>query len=152
MKRTRSTILLAAFASGLLALVWAQAPGDPLDQGFQNPPDSAKPRTWWHWTGGNITKDGITKDLEWMKRVGIGGMHLADVSSGSGQTVDKTLLFGSPEWLDAVRHAASEADRLGRNRRAVGQARTGHEEIRLERNHGGRAAEFCWEARAAALK
>jgi hypothetical protein len=113
MKNTRSTILLAAFASGLLALLWAQAPGDPLEQGFQNPPDSAKPRTWWHWTGGNVTKDGITKDLEWMKRVGIGGMHLADVSSGSGQTVDKKLAFGTPEWLDAVKHAASEADRLG---------------------------------------
>jgi len=113
MKNTRNAILLAAFASGQLALAWAQAPADPLEQGFQNPPDSAKPRTWWHWTGGNVTKEGITKDLEWMKRVGIGGMHLADVSSGSGQTVDKKLLFGSPEWLDAVRHAASEADRLG---------------------------------------
>ena len=85
MKRTRSTILLAAFASGLLALVWAQAPGDPLDQGFQNPPDSAKPRTWWHWTGGNIAKEGITKDLEWMKRAGIGrclpAAHLAQYRS-----------------------------------------------------------------------
>ena len=106
-------MLLAAAVTGLLALVWAQAPGDPLEQGFRNPPDSAKPRTWWHWTGGNITKEGITKDLEWMKRAGIGGMQLADVSSGSGQTVEKKLVFGSPEWLDAVRHAASEADRLG---------------------------------------
>jgi len=23
-----------------------------------NPPDSAKPRVWWHWMSGNITKDG----------------------------------------------------------------------------------------------
>ena len=46
-----------------------------LEQGFRNPPDSAKPRTWWHWTGGNITKDGITKDLEWFKRVGIAGQE-----------------------------------------------------------------------------
>ena len=48
-----------------------------------------------------------------MKRVGIAGMQLADVSSGSGQTVEKKIEFGSPEWLDAVRHAASEAQRLG---------------------------------------
>jgi hypothetical protein len=48
-----------------------------------------------------------------MKRAGIGGMQLADVASGSGQTVEKKILFGSPEWLDAVRHAASETDRLG---------------------------------------
>jgi len=22
---------------------------DPLETGFFNPPDSAKPQTWWHW-------------------------------------------------------------------------------------------------------
>jgi hypothetical protein len=91
----------------------AQSTGNALEQGFKNPPDSAKPRTWWHWTAGNVTKEGITKDLEWMKRVGIAGMQLADVSSGRGQTVEKKIVFGSPEWFDAVRHAASEAQRLG---------------------------------------
>jgi hypothetical protein len=109
-------LVTVAAASGLFLLVgWApgQSTGDALEAGFKNPPDSAKPRTWWHWTGGNITKEGISKDLEWMKRAGIGGMHLADVSTGSGQTVEKKLDFASPEWLDAVRYAASEADRLG---------------------------------------
>jgi hypothetical protein len=100
-----------------LALVaaWslAQPSADPLETGFRNPPDSAMPRTWWHWTGGNITKDGITKDLEWMKRAGIGGFQLADVSMGSGQTVEKKIWFGSPEWYEALKHAATEADRLG---------------------------------------
>lgn len=83
-----------------------------LEKGFKNPPEQARPRTWWHWTNSNITKDGITKDLEWMKRVGIGGMQLADVASGQGQTVEKKIIFDSPEWLDAVRLAASEAQRL----------------------------------------
>jgi hypothetical protein len=106
-------------AAGLIAALLlaghavSQDAPSALALGFQNPPDSAKPRTWWHWTGGNITKEGITKDLEWMKRAGIGGMQLADVSSGSGQSIDKKIDFGSPEWYDAVRHAASEADRLG---------------------------------------
>jgi hypothetical protein len=36
----------------------------------------------------NVTRDGITKDLEWMKRVGIGGFMLADVNAGGGQTVE----------------------------------------------------------------
>jgi hypothetical protein len=103
-------------AAGLLALggwALAQSQGDALEQSFKNPPASAKPRTRWHWTAGNITKEGITKDLEWMKRAGIGGMHLADVSAGSGQTVGKKIQFATPEWRHAVRHAASEADRLG---------------------------------------
>ncbi|HVU45511.1 MAG TPA: glycosyl hydrolase, partial [Terracidiphilus sp.] len=86
---------------------------DELFANFQNPPDSAKPRTWWHWTNGNVTEEGITKDLEWMKRAGIGGFQLVDVAAGSGQTVDKKINFGTPEWYHAVRHAAEEAARLG---------------------------------------
>jgi hypothetical protein len=45
--------------------------------------------------------------------VGIAGFQLADVNAGGGQTVDQKIIFGTPEWLAAVRHAASEADRLG---------------------------------------
>ena len=90
----------------------AQTP-DQWKEEFKTPPASAHPRTWWHWTQSNITRDGITKDLEWMKRVGIAGFQLADVASGNGQTVDKKLIYGTQEWKDAVRWAASEADRLG---------------------------------------
>jgi hypothetical protein len=103
----------AAFALVALSSLDAQTGDDVLVSGFRNPPDSARPRTWWHWTGGNITREGITKDLEWMKRVGIAGFQLADVGTGGGQTVAHTIDFGTPEWFDAVRHAASEADRLG---------------------------------------
>jgi len=95
-----------------MQIVIAQDSVAELEQGFKNPPASAWPRTWWHWTNSNVTKEGITKDLEWMKRVGIAGMQLADVSAGGGQTVTNKIVFGSPEWLDAVKHAASEADRL----------------------------------------
>ncbi|MES2177556.1 MAG: glycosyl hydrolase [Gemmatimonadota bacterium] len=91
----------------------AAATNDTLARMFASPPAAAKPRTWWHWTRSNVTKDGITKDLEWMKRVGIGGVQLADVESGGGQTVDTKVPFFSPAWLDAVRHSAAEADRLG---------------------------------------
>jgi hypothetical protein len=96
----------------LSLLTTAQNAGISLEEGFRNPHNTAKPRTWWHWTNSNITKEGITKDLEWMKRSGIGGMHLADVASGQGQVVEKKIYFMSPEWLDAVRHTASEAERL----------------------------------------
>ena len=109
--------LLAAAAAFTLvtsfAPTLAQNDPDVLAEGFRSPPDSARPRTWWHWTGGNITREGITKDLEWMKRVGIAGFQLADVSAGGGQTVARTIDFGTPEWYDTVRHAAAEADRLG---------------------------------------
>lgn len=90
----------------------AQSPAG-WKEGFKNPPEAARPRTWWHWTQSNVTKEGITKDLEWMKRVGIAGFQLADVAAGNGQTVSQKLVFGTPEWKDALRHTAAEADRLG---------------------------------------
>jgi hypothetical protein len=113
MRRAFVVVGMIVELSALVGLALAADSGSALDQGFRDPPDSAKPRTWWHWTGGNVTKEGITKDLEWMKSVGIAGAQLADVSSGSGQSVEPKLDFGSPQWLDAVRHAASEAQRLG---------------------------------------
>jgi hypothetical protein len=86
---------------------------DLLAQGFVNPPESAKPRTWWHWTSGNVTLSGITKDLEWMQRSGIGGFQLVDVAAGGGQIVEPKINCGTPEWYNAVQHAAEEARRLG---------------------------------------
>lgn len=59
--------LAAAVLAGSAVLL-TQESGGSLQAGFENPPDSAKPRTWWHWTNGNVTEDGISKDLEWMKR------------------------------------------------------------------------------------
>jgi len=116
MNRTYKASIAAAAIAGLLVLAAVavpQAPGDALQRGFLNPPDSAKPRVWWHWTGGNVTKEGITKDLEWMKRVGIGGAQAADIGQGSGQIIENPISFFTPEWFDAIKHAASEADRLG---------------------------------------
>lgn len=116
MKYAKTLLVIIPILAGMVIVALrsqAPNPADALEQGFKSPPESAWPRTWWHWTGGNITKEGITKDLEWMKRAGIAGFQLADVSSGRGQSIDKKVEFGSPEWLDAVRHAASEAQRLG---------------------------------------
>ncbi len=106
----RASVILLLFSLSLNG--YGQDDALSLSEGFRNPPESARPRTWWHWTNSNVTKEGITKDLEWMKRVGIGGMQLADVAAGQGQTVDNKILFMSPEWLDAVKHTASEAERL----------------------------------------
>jgi uncharacterized protein YfaT (DUF1175 family) len=84
-----------AMIAGLLLMAGgagAQSPGnDALEAGFKNPPDSAKPRVWWHWLNGDVTKEGITADLEWMKRVGIGGMQMFDASLGVPQFTDKWL-------------------------------------------------------------
>jgi hypothetical protein len=115
MRRTGLVVRILALAGLLLGFtggVAGQAP-DSLERGFEDPPDSAKPRAWWHWMNGNITKEGITADLEWMKRVGIGGMQMFDGNLGTPVFVDERLVWMTPGWKDAFRHAAAEADRLG---------------------------------------
>ncbi len=106
------TRLAAAFLAALLATA-ASAQDDPLADGFRDPPATARPRVWWHWLNGNITEDGIVKDLEWMKRVGIGGVQNFDASLMTPQIVDKRVAFMTPEWKRAFRLAATTADRLG---------------------------------------
>jgi len=92
--------------------IFGLAQEDSLFERFQNPPSSSHPRTWWHWTKGNVSKEGITKDLEWMRRVGIEGFQLADVNFGGGQTSQKKINFGTDEWYDAVNFSTEEAERL----------------------------------------
>ena len=103
-------LLLAGCAA--LAAASAQAQ-DPLTDGFRDPPESARPRVWWHWMNGNVTQDGVDKDLAWMKRVGIGGLQNFDAALETPQVVDKRIVYMSPEWKSVFRHSAEEADRQG---------------------------------------
>ena len=71
--------ILICFTSLISSIASAQ---DSLQSGFANPPSSAKARTWWHWIDGNISKEGITADLEAMKRVGIQEAQIFNVGQG----------------------------------------------------------------------
>jgi len=87
--------------------------GSMLESGFINPPDSARPRVWWHWMNGNIAKEGIRADLEWMDRIGIGGFQNFDAALMTPQIVEKRLVYMTPEWKDAFKFTAGLADSLG---------------------------------------
>lgn len=95
----------------LLGISDLTAAEDPLVQQFISPPDSAKPYTWWHWMNGNVTKEGITADLEAMERVGIGGFQAFHI--GRRGTPAGPVGYMSEKWRDMMSHAIHEADRLG---------------------------------------
>src|SRR5579862_1222183 len=67
------------------------------EQAFMNPPDGAWPWVYWYGANGNITREGITADLESMRRVGIRGVIYmeVDVSIPAGP-----VRFLSPEWRE----------------------------------------------------
>ena len=112
--RTKRMLLAGAAAAVLLGtwIVSAQTSDDALARGFVDPPDSAKPRVWWHWMSGNVTKEGIKADLEWMKRTGIAGFQNFDAGLDTPQIVEKRLVYMTPEWKDAFKYAATLADQL----------------------------------------
>ncbi len=117
MNRYRPILLRAVALGFVLALMTgltiAQTTSDTLEQGFQQPPDSAKPRVWWHWMNGNISKEGIKLDLEWMHRVRLGGFQNFDAALATPQVVDHRLAYMTPEWKDAFKYATTLADHLG---------------------------------------
>lgn len=84
-----------------------------LLQNFQTPPNAAKPRVWWHWMNGNISKEGIQKDLDWMKQVGIGGFQNFDANLFTPVVVPKKLVFMQPDWKDAFKFTTEYADKNG---------------------------------------
>src|SRR5215469_3068094 len=102
--------LFPVLSAVLSALAVSATPADSLDSGFLNPPDSAKPQVWWHWMNGNVTKAGISADLEAMKQIGLGGATIVNADCGIPRG---PVLFMSPEWQDDFKYAVTEAHRLG---------------------------------------
>ena len=116
-----------------------------LAKDFRNPPSSARPWVYWFFMDGNLSREGITADLEAMQQAGIGGVIVMEVDVGIPKG---PVRFMSEPWRALFKHAVTEAERLGpandaerrpgldRQRRAVGQARTIHAAHRRQRNQG----------------
>jgi hypothetical protein len=92
---------------------------DPAEV-FMNPPESAKPGVLWMWMGSNITREGIKKDLEALKREGFNRttlFSLADVttpwSAIIGNSPTPQIIAWTEPWWQLVRYAAEESLRLG---------------------------------------
>src|SRR5260370_33682850 len=101
-----ATALAAAIGRSLSL---GQDKGDSLERGFQSPPDTAKPRVWWHWMNGNITKEGIDSDLDWMKRVGIGGGQKFGGAPSTPEGGGKQPRFICASGRDACRVCAEKS-------------------------------------------
>src|ERR1035437_8680865 len=110
-KRTIAKVLLtlALLAGAFLGTDITASPTD-LAKGFASPPQSAKPWVYWFWLDGNITREGITADLEAMRRVGIGGVLIMEVDQGAPKGPAR---FASAEWRELFKFMLAEANRLG---------------------------------------
>ncbi len=85
------------------------APADTLLRSFLDPSNEARPRVWWHWMNGNISTEGIKLDLEWMHRVGVGGVTIFEGAINTPQVVPHRLIYMTPEWKQAFSYAVTTA-------------------------------------------
>jgi len=103
-------VVMALLLVGAFGACQGAEPAFELERRFARPPDSARPWVYWFWLNGNITPEGISADLEAMKRVGIGGVLIMEVDQGVPVgPVD----FMSPTWRELFTHAVLDAQRLG---------------------------------------
>lgn len=107
--KTRLATALAMLAM-LLSLAANVSAAESVAERFAHPPDSAKPWVYCYFMDGNLTREGMTADLEAMKRAGIGGGIFLEVNIGIERG---PVGFMSPQWQELVAYAIGEADRLG---------------------------------------
>ena len=88
----------------------AVAAPSSLERDFASPPGEARPWVYWFWSNGNITREGITADLEAMKRASIGGVLIMEVDQG---VPGGPVRMGTPQWHGMFAFATSEMKRLG---------------------------------------
>jgi hypothetical protein len=86
---------------------------EQLTQGFVTPPDSVKPWVYWYWISDNISKEGITRDLEAMAHVGIGEALIGNI--GLDEMSYGKVHILSEEWWQLIEHAIREGKRVGVN-------------------------------------
>jgi hypothetical protein len=81
---------------------------------FMAPSKVYYPETWFHFIGGNVSKKGITEDLDAIANSGISGIQLFHGQfGGPWPGVDTQIACLSPLWEDALLHTAQECRRLG---------------------------------------
>ncbi len=112
MNQKQILFLLGLFAA--LAGNVCPAAGD-LEWGrFETPPVENRPETWFHIIGGNVTREGITADLEAIADAGIRGIQFFHGQfGGPWPNVPKQIVCLSPEWDSLVAFTADECKRLG---------------------------------------
>lgn len=110
MKTLRFATLFTVIAATTLQ---SRATADPLESGFANPPAKAAPWCYYYWISDNISKEGITKDLEAMKRIGIGEALIGNIFLDN-QPAGRIKVL-TEEWWQLVEHAIREGGRIGVN-------------------------------------
>lgn len=115
MTRKNRQLLTRVLLAGASALMMGCATTDKREAEFVTPPSSVQTGTYWYWIDGNVTKEGVEKDLEAMKAAGINRAFMANIGgTGTGDpNAQYRVEFMSDEWWDITRAALKKSTELG---------------------------------------
>ncbi|MDR0869941.1 MAG: hypothetical protein LBN39_04030, partial [Planctomycetaceae bacterium] len=102
-------LCVIGISSGTNVIAAESSVVQPNNADFANPPAEYQPWVYWFWNNGNITKHGITADLEAMHRTGIKGVLIMEVGQGAPRGA---VNFMKPQWRELFKFMISEANRL----------------------------------------
>ena len=85
-----------------------------LTEGFRNPGKEVRPRAYWDWLNGDVSKAGLTLDLEEAKAKGLGGLLMWDTQAmiNPNGLIPAGPSFMGNESVEAILHSMKEAARL----------------------------------------
>ena len=86
---------------------------DPLESGFKNPSNQVQTSVYWYWISGNISEEGVKKDLYAMKEAGINRAFIGSMGVEGIETPYEKVAFGSEEWWKILHTALKTATELG---------------------------------------
>ena len=80
-------------------------------QSFKNPPNTSKLFVRWWWNGDKLSKQEISRELDVLKKAGIGGVEINPIKfqPAPDPTGYKEIKWLSDEWLSMVKHTVQEA-------------------------------------------
>ena len=94
---------------------------ETIKSGFVTPTDDNTLWCYWYWIGDDISKEGITKDLEAMKAAGIGGALIGNINPDKrivGNIKANNDIIKATWWVCAfveIRTPSASATRINKN-------------------------------------
>ena len=117
MKKNLFKLSACALAGAALAACCGTGASGPqhvsheaLASGFVTPPDSIQTSVYWYWISNNISKEGVIKDLESMKKAGINRAFIGNIGQDDVPYGNVKML--SEEWWDILHAALKKATEL----------------------------------------
>lgn len=106
-----STLRRIAIGVCLALVMFTCSPQPQMEPGWPAITHETKPWSRWWWHGNQLTKEGITAEMEAYQKAGLGGLEITPIYGVFGEEVT-FIDYLSSEWMELFLYTLKEAERL----------------------------------------